>query len=82
MANIGFMYFYGHGMATNYQQALAWGLKGAAAGSAIAMRLVATMDLNGQAVQANRNMAIEWYRAAAAAGDSFSIQWLKQNGLL
>ena len=82
MANIGFMYFYGHGVAKNYQQALVWALKGAAAGGAPAMRLVATMDLNGQAVQASRTMAIEWYRAAAAERDSFSLQWLKQNGLL
>jgi len=82
MGNIGALYRDGDGVAKNYQQAMAWALKGAEAGCPGAMTIVGFLYNNGLGVATNRNTAIAWYRAAASAGDSASLQWLQQNGLL
>ena len=63
--NIGFMYYQGHGVAKNYDEAVNWYLKSARQGNAGAQTSLGTMYYQGHGVPKNYQEAIRWFRLAA-----------------
>src|SRR5271166_6090633 len=70
MRSLGFKYQNGDGVKKDYQQAVSWYRKAAAAGSTVAMNDLGFMYGTGQGVDTDYNQAVSWYRRAAEAGNS------------
>ena len=60
--------FFGHGISSDYKQAINWHLKAAHNGDTKAMSYIGFMYCNGKGVTANIRTVIEWYTKAANQG--------------
>ncbi|MDA8015046.1 MAG: sel1 repeat family protein [Gammaproteobacteria bacterium] len=66
---MGKAYFYGHGVATNKQEAVRWWLKAAEQGDAVAQRQLGASYQHGVGVAKDPREAVRWFRKAAEQGD-------------
>ena len=67
--NMGLMYYAGRGGDVDYASALPLFQKGAELGQGGSMRFLGTMYQNGYGVEANKEEAIKWYKAALETDD-------------
>jgi hypothetical protein len=68
--NLGDLYYDGHGVAKNYQQAAAWYRKSAEQGYAVGQCNLGFMYTNGYGVPKDYQQAAQWYRKAAEQGNA------------
>ena len=80
MTNIGLLYYGGHGVARDYEQAMASFRKAANANDATATYCIGLLYERGEGVAKDQSQAISWYRKAAALGDEDSKKRLKALG--
>ncbi|HQP57253.1 MAG TPA: hypothetical protein PLN83_14195, partial [Syntrophorhabdus sp.] len=66
--NLGKMYYYGHGVPQNYNEAVKWFSKAAEQGNAKAQYVLGLLYDNGEGIPQNDKDAIRWYTKAAEQG--------------
>lgn len=86
MVELGLMYEHGHAIDAfgkpgrqDYGESMTWYAKSASAGDATGMYRLALSYETGKGTPPNRNLAMEWYRRAAAAGAEPAQARLRQN---
>ncbi len=73
------MYFYGHGVSKNYEEAVAWYRKAARQGNTFAQSSLGWMYHYGQGVPKNEEEAMQWFRKSAEQGNShgqYGLGWM------
>jgi hypothetical protein len=75
-ADVGELYFHGHGVAVDYGQALIWYRRSAAQGNAAAQDSIGALYARGQGVKVDYVEAIRWFRLAAAQGYADAANWM------
>lgn len=75
---LGFMYFYGLGVAPDYSQAAAWLRKAAEQGVAEAQNNLGRMYDSGQGVPQDRVQAYRWFKIALGSGHEASIVRMRE----
>ena len=75
-ADIGDMYFQGHGVPVDYRQAMSWYRKAAAKGHAGAEEGIGALYARGQGVQTDYAEAMKWFRWSAAKGNADAANWI------
>ena len=73
MRNLGYMYYYGLGMAVDYQRAVYWYLRSAEAGNALGMAFLGDMYKNGTGVDKDPKQALGWFHKAAEANEPYAM---------
>ncbi len=74
--NLGLLYFNGHGIAQDYQEAAKWNRLAAAQGYASAQTFLGMIYFTGQGVTQNYHEALKWFQLAAAQGDAMGQSFL------
>ena len=75
---VGYMYYYGHGPAENYESAFEWFMKSALQGFAPAERRIGFMYEDGEGTEQNFEKAVKWYQKAAEHGDEAAKEHLEE----
>jgi TPR repeat protein len=77
-SGVGFLYYYGRGVAQDHNEARKWFEKGAAAGNALAMNNLGFSYEKGGGVAQDYTEARKWYEKAAALGNALAMVNLGQ----
>lgn len=80
---VGYLYLYGHGVAKDYDQAIAWLRKSARQGDAAAEQSYGWMLENGWGAKKDLAEAAEWYRKSAEQGNHWgqgALGWCYLDG--
>lgn len=75
-ADIGDMYFHGHGVSVDYGQAMSWYHRAVSKGSASAAEGIGSLYARGQGVPLDYAEAAKWFRLAASKGNADAANWL------
>ena len=73
MRNLGYMYYYGLGLAVDNQKAVYWYLRSAEAGNALGMAFLGDMYKTGTGVDKDPKQALGWFRKAAEANEPYAM---------
>ncbi len=73
MRNLGYMYYYGLGLAVDNQRAVYWYLRSAEAGNALGMAFLGDMYKNGTGVDKDPKQALGWFHKAAEANEPYAM---------
>ena len=76
MDDLASAYYYGEGVAQDYNLAAYWWYKGAEAGDPSCMDWIGTMFYYGEGVEQNRQEALKWTKKAAQGGDPYAVFYM------
>ena len=76
MDDLASAYYYGEGVAQDYNLAAYWWYKGAEAGDPSCMNWIGTMFYYGEGVEQNRQEALKWTKKAAQGGDPYAVFYM------